>query len=184
MAQAIAPSEWTASQKAPQPFVFRSGGIFGSGTKVRTVGAAVRHMDRHPEDGIYHLRNGTLAKWLHDQGADRLAQKAREVVNRSQADPRISLETFLIDTGLVRRPRLSLRPKRIGLRYIPTGGVADCELRLTKGRGRGYLFGRVYSSAPWLRTDLTEFRGQSTKAVVSVDTETLPISPKAQQVSY
>ena len=58
----------TASQRAEEPFVFRSGGIFGSDKKVWTIRAAGRHMDRHPEDGVFHLRNGTLAQRLSEHG--------------------------------------------------------------------------------------------------------------------
>ncbi len=67
----------SVTQRASEPFIFRSGGRLGSGKKVWTIQAAVQHMDRRPEDGIYHLNNGTLAAWLQGQGATDLAETAR-----------------------------------------------------------------------------------------------------------
>ena len=45
------------TQHSNEPFVFRSGGLFHSGKQVKSIRAAIKHMDRYPEDGIYHLRN-------------------------------------------------------------------------------------------------------------------------------
>ena len=164
------------TQHTNEPFVFRSGGLFHSGKQVKSIHAAIKHMDRYPEDGIYHLRNGTLAQWLDDQGAEDLAKLAREVVRKRETDPRVTLETFLIGTGLVRRPRLSLRPKAMALPYILSGQKAECLLRVRKGRGRGYLFGGLHTSQPWLRVDPARFSGKPLESVISVSTEALPIS--------
>ncbi len=86
------------------------------------------------------------------------------------------LEKFLIGSGLVRRPRLSLRPKAMTLRYILAGQQAECLLRVRKGRGRGYLFGMLHASQPWLRADPAGFSGKPMESVISVGTESLPIS--------
>lgn len=171
LALALCDRRRTASQRASEPFVFRSGGLFGSGKKARTIRAAVRHMDKHPADGIFHLRNGTLARWLSEQGAEHLAELAREAMGQRETDPRIPLETFLIGTGLVRRPRLSLWPRRINLGYVLSGESSDCRLRVRKGPGRGYLFGTLRTSEPWLRVEPRTIRGRSFRAVVSADTE-------------
>jgi hypothetical protein len=176
VAVALRERQLTASQRAKDPFVFRSGGLLGSGKKVWTIRAAVRHMDRHPEDGIYHLRNGTLAQWLSGQGAEHLAGLAREVMRRQARDARVALETFLIGTGLVRRPRLSVRPKRMHLGYALPGEAREGRLRVRKGRGRGYLFGALHSSEPWLRVEPHSLSGKPLQAVVSAGTGGLPIS--------
>jgi hypothetical protein len=165
-----------ATRRTADPFVFRSGGFFGSGKTVRSIRAAIRHMDRYPEDGIYHLRNGTLAQWLDAQSAEELARLAREVMRSREPDPRVTLEKFLIGAGLVRRPRLALRPKAMTLRYILAGQQAECLLRVRKGRGRGYLFGVLHASQPWIRIDPARFSGKPIESVVSVATESLPIS--------
>ncbi len=164
------------TQHSNEPFVFRSGGLFHSGKQVKSIRAAIKHMDRYPEDGIYHLRNGTLAQWLDDQGAEDLAKLAREVVRKRETDPRVTLETFLIGTGLVRRPRLSLRPKAMALPYILSGQKAECLLRVRKGHGRGYLFGNLHTNQPWLRVEPARFSGKPLESVISVSTEALPIS--------
>ena len=159
-----------------EAFVFRSGGLFGSGKKVTSIRAAIKHMDRYPEDGIYHLRNGTLAQWLDAQGAEDLARLAREAIRTQDTDPRVTLERFLIGTGWVRRPRISLRPKAIALRYILAGQRAESVLRVRKGRGRGVLYGSLHTRQPWIRVDPIRFSGKPLEAIVTIDTETLPIS--------
>jgi hypothetical protein len=176
-----APVEWSAERRASEPFVFRSGGPFGSGKKVHTIGAAVEYVDRHPDDGIYHLQNGTLAKWLEDQEAHDLAQLARQVATAGFTDPRVMLETFLLGTGLVSRPSLLLRPTEMRMGYILAGQSCSHDLQIRKGRGRGYLFGKLHRAVPWLSLDPTAFSGSSTTINVSVDTHTLPISGILQE---
>jgi hypothetical protein len=176
-----APQEWSATRPAAEPFVFRSGGVFGSGKKVRTIGEAVKHMDRHPEDGIYHLQNGTLAQWLEAQEAHDLAHLARQVASAGHTDLRVMLETFLLGSGLLRRPSLVLRPERIRMGYILSGQSCSHDLQVKQGRGRGYLFGHLHRIVPWLSLDPTSFRGRSTIISVSVDTHTLPIGAAPQE---
>jgi hypothetical protein len=173
--------EWSAERRASAPFVFRSGGLFGSAKKVYTIGNAVEYMDRHPDDGIYHLQNGTLAKWLADQEADDLASLARQVTTEGYTDQRVMLETFLLGTGLVHRPSLVLRPEKMQMGYILAGQSFSDGLEIRQGRGRGYLFGQLHRVAPWLSLDPTAFSGASTEVRVSVDTRTLPISSVPQE---
>ena len=177
----LAPSGWSATRPAPEPFVFRSGGLFGGGKKVLTIGAAVEYMDRHPEDGIYHLRNGTLAQWLEDQEAHDLAHLARQVLTEGYTDPRVLLEAFLLGTGLVPRPRLSLRPREMRMGYILAGQSFSHDLQIKKGRGRGALFGKVHRTVPWLTLDPTAFSGRSTRVNVTADTRTLLVSRSPQE---
>jgi hypothetical protein len=181
LALALRDRQLTAHQRAPRPFVFRSASLLGSGTKVWTIAAAVRHMDRHPEDGMFHLRNGTLAEWLSAQGAEHLAGLAREVVRQRDVDPRIPLETFLIGTGLVQRPRLVGRPQPVDLGCALPGEMPEGRVRLQKGRGRGYLFGTLRCDSPWLQVEPRSFSGQPLEAVVSADTERLSIDPTPWQ---
>jgi len=165
-----------ANQRASRPFVFRSGSLLGSGTTVWTIRDAIRHMDRHPQDGIFHLRNGTLAQWLSEQGAEHLAKLARQVINRRETDVHMALEIFLIGSGLVARPRLQVRPSRLDLGCVLSGEVCSMRFRVQKGPGRGYLFGSLSTSAPWLHVEPRTLTGGPLDAIVTVDTETLPIS--------
>lgn len=181
IAQALYAQHFSATQRASQPFIFRSGGLVGSGKSVWTIQEAVQHMDRHPEDGIFHLTNGTLAAWLEAEGAIQLADLARDVLRTRESDPRVPLEMFLIGTGLIERPRLKVRPQPLNLGCVISGGACSGRIRLSKGPGRGYLFGTLQSSQPWLRVEPRSFSGGPVDALVTVDTSALPISRASLQ---
>ena len=174
-------SEWTVSHKTTEPFIFRSGGFFGVGRKAWSIRAAVKHMDRYPRDGIYHLEDGTLAEWLQEQNADELAELAREVVRERNRPQLFRHRQFVIGTGLVRRSRLVLKPRQLGILYILVGQASERHLRIRKGRGRGYLFGNLHSNDHWLRIEPTQFGGKATETLVNVNTASLPISDKPHE---
>ena len=184
LAVALRDRKLTVSQRASQPFIFRSGDVFGSGTEVWTIREAVRHMAAHPESGIYHLRNGTLAAWLYSEGAVHLARTAQDVV-RTQTDRRAALETFLIETGLVDRPQLRVRPREVDLGYLTAGDEVTRRIRVGKGAGRGYLFGTLEPSVPWLSVYPRRFSGESAETMVSIhlETESLPIEQRPSEAS-
>ncbi len=123
----------TATQAASKPFMFPSGGAFRTGTRVTSVRQAIDHMDRYPSDGAQVLRDGTLAAWFEDEGAHHLAGLARDVTRQSKTDTRIMLETFLLGTGLVERPRLVTRPARVELGLVVQGQKVAHRLRLENG---------------------------------------------------
>lgn len=175
LAVALRDRRLTITQRATRPFVFRSGSALRTGARAWTVQDAVRHMDRHPEDGMLYLRDGTLAAWLEEEGAPHLAQLAREVINRPRIEPRAALENFLIGTGLVRRPTLRLFPRRVDLGYVIQGGRPARVLRLRRGRGRGYLFGALRPAEPWLEVAPDSFQGGPAEVVVAAATAGLAI---------
>ena len=180
VAVALRDRELTVSQRTTRPFVFRTGGALRVGSKAWTIKEAVAHMDRYPEDGIYHLRNGTLAAWLSEEGAEHLAQLARDAILQSKTDWRAALETFLLGTGLVERPKLDYRPKVVDLGYALDGERVARALTLRRGPGRGYLFGEVSASDHWLHVEPVTLAGGPTEFVVSADTDALAIYPEAQ----
>ena len=143
MAVALHERRLTVNGRASKPFVFRSGGPFRGGARVWTIRGAVRQMDRFPEVGVHHLRDGTLATWLAEEGAAHLARLAREAVSQAKTDLRAALETFLLGTGLVKRPRLRIRPRVVNLGYVLEGQFGAHTAHVRKGHGRGYLFGEV-----------------------------------------
>ena len=177
LAPALLDRRLTATQRAREPFIFRSSEPLGIGKKAWTIRQLIKHVDRHPADGVHHLRNGTLERWFEDQGAKHLATLAREVMRRSEKDPRVSLENFLLRTGLVRRPRLVIVPRRVEMARVLSGERVTRRLRMRKGRGRGHLFGTLQPSDPWVRVDPDTFSG-SLDAIVSVDTGSLLIRRK------
>lgn len=170
LAVALRDRQLTASQRATQPFIFRSGGH-----KAWTIREVVAHMDRNPADGISHLRNGTLARWLSHEGAEHLAELARTVVHEREVDPQVPLETFLIGTGLVQRPRLAIQPPQLDFGYVLAGETASRRLRVRRAKGRGYLFGGVRPREPWLHVEPETFSGGGLDAIVTVDSEALLI---------
>jgi hypothetical protein len=179
LAVALRDRKLTVSQRASKPFVFRSGGFLRAGTKAWTIRDAVRYMDRHPEDGIYHLRNGTLAEWLDAEGAPHLAELARNALIEARADGQMALEIFLTGSGLVSRPRPQVHPRRIDLGYVLEGETAEGFLQVR--RKGGYLFGELGTSELWLRAEPKTFRGGPVNAVVSATTRNLLIRPEAYE---
>ena len=169
--------EFTASQRALKPFVFRSGSALHTGRPVWTLSDAVAHMDRYPSDGIHHLRNGTLAEWLDEEGAAHLAHLARSVISHPGIDMHVALETFLFGTGLVERPALTVRPRQLDLGYAVEGHPLSATLQLVKGKGRGYLTGTLGTSDPWLQVAPTTFKGNHSEVIVSAETSGLRIRP-------
>jgi hypothetical protein len=133
-------------------------------------------MEQHPRDGIYHLWNGSLARWFRDQGATHLADLAAQAIRRPESE-RIALETFLQESGLVDRPRIVLRPPKLNFGYVGIGERTAMIWRIRKGRGRGYLSGAAISRSPWLHVDPGVFEKQL-DATVTVDTEAIPITER------
>ena len=179
VAAALHERRLSVNQRATRPFVFRGGGLLGTRARAWTIHDAVKHMDRRPEDGIYHLTNGTLAQWLDEEGAADLAALARHAVDAGRADRRKALEIFLLGTGLVARPRLKTRPKALDLGYAISGETVAGRIRLGRGRGRGYLYGELEPGAPWLEVQPRSFAGGSVDLAVTADTHTLQIDPDA-----
>jgi hypothetical protein len=165
----------TASERAGRPFTFRTGRALRIGVRVTTIREAVAHMDRNPADGMHHLRDGTLAAWLEEEGAHHLAALARDVVHRPRTDMRVALEEFLLGAGLVARPRLRIKPEALDFGYVAQGQTVSRLLRLRKLRGRGYLFGTVSAVDSWLAADPRDFQGSPVDIVVSADTANLAI---------
>ncbi len=154
-----------------------SGGAFRTGAKAATVRQAVEHMDRYPADGIKVLRDGTLAAWFDEEGAHHLAALARDVTRGMKSDGPVVLETFLIGTGLVERPRLVIDPAGLHLGYVVQGQTASGRVCLDKARGsRGFIFGSVTACGPWLRVEPREFAGTPAELVVTADTAKLAIA--------
>jgi len=174
LVQALSSQSYDTFELANQPFIFRSGGFFGFGKRAHTIQQVVRHMERHPQDGIYHLWNGSLARWFREQGATHLADLAARVIRRPESE-RIALETFLLESGLVERPRITLHPRTLNFGYVGVAERTAMVWRIRKGRGRGYLFGSAISRSPWLHVAPGTFAGQL-DATVTVDTEAIPIT--------
>lgn len=176
LTEAFTSRAYQTFELADQPFIFRSGGFFGFGKRAHTIPQVIRHLEQHPQDGIYHLWNGSLAQWLREQGATRLADLAAQAIRHPESE-RIALETFLLQSGLVERPRLVQRPRRLNFHHVGVGERAAMIWRVQKGRGRGYLHGSALSRTHWLQISPGTFEGEL-EATVSVDTEAIPITER------
>jgi hypothetical protein len=175
LVEAMAERRLTRTQRAAQPFIFRSGGWLGRGEKAYTIEQVLKHLDRHPADGVHHLRNGSLERWFREQGALHLARLAQGVMQKNVWNPYVCLESFMLATGLVRRPRLVIAPRQVNVGYVLEGDKATGALRLRQGRGRGYLYGTVEPGDSWMQVDPSDLAG-SLDAVVTVDTSALLIT--------
>ncbi len=165
-------------RQATTPFHFRT-----AGRRASTVADAIHLMDRHPDDAIYHIQNGTLAHWLRQEEVDHLADELDLIMRHHGHEPRVALENFLLATGLVPRPILRLTPKWLDLGRIVAGQEQGARLRIAKGRGRGYLYGELYSPHAWLRCSAERLRGEPLDLTVWVDTGSLTIQKDPYQVS-
>jgi len=170
LAVALRDCRFTASQRATQPFVFRRSGLLDARSGAWTIRDAVKRMGRYPLDGVYHLYNGTLEYWLEEQGAADLAELARVAMNEGRADRRKALEIFLSGTGLVARPSLVARPKVLDMGYAITGETIVGHIRVSRGQGRGYLFGTMKPGAPWLKVWPGALAGGAVNLAVTADT--------------
>ncbi len=183
LAEALSSGSLGITERADQPFVFRSGGFLGTARKVWTIRDAVLHMDRHPQDGIAHLRNYTIAQWLDEQGAPDVANLARDAVHEHPSDVRAALESFVVGTGVVRRPNLVVRPKTVDLGHVLAGQMGWAPFTLRRGRGRGYVYGTVEAREHWIRVEPSTIQQGSLEGTVTADTETLLIDSKPQRAT-
>ena len=183
LANGLRDGRLTRSQRALEPFEFRTSGIFGTGRKAWTIQAAIRHIDKHPADGVHHLRNGTLARWLAEQGAPNLAELARYAMQEHIGDSQAAVETLLIGTGLVRRPRLSVRPGRVNVGNILSGDPCGFPLRVSRARGRHYVRCTVTAPEPWLSVEPDILSGHVMEALVVARTDALAISPNPYETN-
>ncbi len=164
----------TRHQHSATPFIFRSGAT------ARSIAEIAVQADKVPGDGVYHLRNGTLARWFDEQGAADLATVARDVLRAFPLDTRAALEVLLQETGVVERPTLSVYPPRLDLGAVVAGSERMASFRVQQ-RGRGYLFGTLYTDTPWLHLETHTFAGADTTVLVRADARELPISARPLQ---
>ena len=175
VAVALRDRRFTVSLRATRPFVFRRTNRLGARSSAWTIRDLVILMDRYPLDGVYHLYNGSLEHWLEEQGAVDLAELAHAARDKARSDRRKALEIFLGGTGLVVPPQLVTRPKILDMGYAITGETIMGHVRLSRGRGRGYLYGSVKPDAPWLKVWPGAIEGGTVDLTVTADTLPLPI---------
>lgn len=179
LAVAFRDRQITPSQRTTRPFVFRSGGtLLGGPRQAWTIRDALRYIDRHPADGVYHLRNRSLEQWLASEGAAHLAGLARAAADRCFDDPRGSLEEFLAGAGLTPRPAPIVQPRRLDLGYILAGEAETGWFHLRKAAATGYLLGHLEPSDPCLRVAPRSFSGEQVDVAVTVDAADLLIQPR------
>lgn len=174
LVSALASCTKESQRIAQEPFIFRSGLWAGLGKRAHTVAQAIHHIDRRPDDGIYHLRNGSLERWFTAKGALHLADIAKRAL-RHRANDRTVVESFLQQTGAVKRPKLVLKPTDPHLGWVCAGESASMLWRIRRGRGRGYLYGEILSRSPWVHVRPTTIDGRL-DCTIQVDTANLSIA--------
>jgi len=181
LAQSLGDGHLTLRQRAWQPYTCSPSGAFGP-ANFWTIEQVLRHLERNPADGARHLFDGSLERWFREQGAPRLADLVRQATRDAALDARASLAEFLVAAGYLRRPHLSLRPRRLDLRYIVAGERATAWLRVRQGRGRGHLHGLVTPEAPYLTVEPDTFSGDADLRV-TIETASLRADGQPCQAS-
>src|SRR5690606_18260926 len=59
LAHMLAVRTLTRRQRAAEPFVFRGDTLAARGHAAWSIAEVAAYIDRAPDDGVYHLRNGT-----------------------------------------------------------------------------------------------------------------------------
>ncbi len=167
LAIALQQRQLTRTQRASEPFVFRSG------DKAWTITEVAAYMERNPDDGVYHLRNGTLGHWFAAEGAEHLALLAREVMQGPQRHARVPLESFMVRSGLARRRPPVPTPSSLEIDNVLAGDSANRRLVITAGHGSGFLDGALSTTQPWLQVTPRLLTGTRGELLVTADSEGL-----------
>lgn len=178
LATALVERKLTRNQRATSPFVFRSSSFLGSNRKAWTLAQLFQYMSRNPNDGIYHMRNGTLEKWLVNQGALHMAKLVHDVTNESGHDPRAAFEKMIAKSGLVKSHGIVVHPHKIDLGRVLAGYDCADTITVKSNSRQGYVVASLETSESWLRVDPKQISGGETKVNVRVDTSKLPIQAK------
>jgi hypothetical protein len=178
IAKALLERQLSRNHRASEPFVFRGGNLLGTDRRAWTLSQVFRHMDRYRNDGIFHLENGTLEQWLHNQGALDLATLVGDSSAAYAKDSRAALEIVLVKSGMVRPRALVIRPSSLDLGSIIAGETQKRTITIHALKKRDFLAVTVESRAPWLEVEPSELKGISGSVEVRVNTAKLSIQDK------
>jgi hypothetical protein len=181
LANSLLDRQSASSNKSKKPFIFHSRGFIERSKRVWTIQEAIQHIYLHLEEGADPLRNGSLAQWFKEAGAEPLAQLALEVMKKNETDSRILVEDFLIDTGLVQRPGIWFFPRILNFGYILSGQSKTRRFYILRGLRRGYLYGKIHTADPALEFDPPSFHGRLTAINVTYHPANMVIEKETRQ---
>jgi len=159
--------------RAAQPFELASGERPRDKQIAWTVEEVLRLLDRYTQPAIQHLQSGALERWLDSEGAWRLADLAQQALQRYPADGRAALEWFMLSSGYVQPPTITVKPERLQMGYVLKGQSASRTLKIGVSQKTGYPLGQVEPADAWVAVEPETFSGQA-QVLITVDASTLP----------
>ncbi len=149
---------------------------FPGNAQIRTVGALPALADEHWDAARSFLYQGDFQRWLRDINRHDLVVIADQIVSREE-NRDLGLERFLqtVDPGLP-NPKIAADPPEIDLGSVARVSALTRRVAL-QNRTRGYAYGTVTTSAPWLEVHPTRvhlWAGIPTYISVNVRAEDLP----------
>lgn len=149
---------------------------FPGNAQIRTVGALPALADEHWDAARSFLYQGDFQRWLRDINRHDLVVIADQIVAREE-NRDLGLERFLqsVDPGLP-DPKIAADPPEIDLGSVARVSALTRRVAL-QNISRGYAFGTVTTSEPWLEVHPTRVHlwvGIPTYVSVHVRAEDLP----------
>lgn len=133
---------------------------------VQSIPTLVKTCDSHWQEAVSYLATGTIEKWLQGQAMDgaRLLQALQSARAQYPKDPNAQLES-LLQVADPRRvpPQLQVQPAQPGSVTLEQGASHTIGLTIANA-GKGYLFGSVTTSDPWLTVRPNTFQSMGGKA--------------------
>jgi tRNA A-37 threonylcarbamoyl transferase component Bud32 len=120
------------------------------------------------------LEDGTLARWLRGTLHDPLAAQAAEAaVKQWPTNPDAALDALMrqLTPGVLPPGVMALRTTSLRLPQMGLGQKIQQEIEITN-RGRGYLYGEILSSRPWVGVGSGVFTcppGQTARVPLEID---------------
>jgi hypothetical protein len=161
---------WLIPDKAPQPFVFRSGAV------AHTTEELVTLSDQHWPEARQHLADGDFDRWFRARNRHDLVAKARSAKLERNADA--ALEAFLRRLNpRLPAPSLVIEPLTLDFGRMPRSGTILRRLKV-RNEGRGYGQMSLSASVSWIRFERVQvgcLSGAGLPVEVQLDATSLPL---------
>lgn len=119
---------------------------YADGSRARNASELARLVERHPDESLEYLLDGTFTAWLQQNGFAAAARAALRVVDEHKEHPHRALELFRRSlypstaTGIL--PQLAVAPGSMEIGTVESGAVIAGQLRI-RNTGPGLLWGEI-----------------------------------------